>query len=149
MSRRITTFLLAFGLAAACLASANAQLPPQSWSLDDVTPDPFCIDIDGVALFSFNAPQAARFLFQIWSPDSTQAVATLFETAGSAGSYLLFWYGEDGEGVRVDDGDYPYTLIAWEVGGPTVLFEASKRFTVFCPAAVEERHWSHVKQMFR
>jgi flagellar hook assembly protein FlgD len=89
-------------------------------------------------------------LLQVWSPDTSVVVRVLVNGAQAAGNYEVVWNGRDDGGALLDNGEYPYSLTATQVGGGTVLFESMLVASIHCvPIGTDLDTWGRVKALFR
>lgn len=122
-------------------------VPPPEWVLMQNTPNPFC----GDTTIEFGVEADAEVLLEVWNPDASSVVRTLFDGYAQIGQYQILWDGlPDGGGSPLPCGDYPYTLIATDVGTGTVLFQDEKVATIHCDASpAKDEAWGNLKTRFR
>jgi len=145
MARRVAFPMALAVLLAGSMAMADIPVPPpQSWSLLQNDPNPFC---PGVTRIEFAVPQAAEVEVVVLSTDGTMVVRELVHGALAAGFFTVAWDGQDSNGVVLADGDYPYRLTALDMGG-NVLFQDTKTATLSCLVSTERSTWSEIKNLY-
>jgi hypothetical protein len=127
--------------------------PPDRFELRQNIPNPFCgnpeVPGSSAAEIRYALPQRAEILLMVWSPDTTSTVRILVYGAQAAGFYTARWDGRDQDGFLVSDGDYPYSLVANEIDGGSVLFADTLTARVSCTtSAIENETWGAVKCLY-
>ncbi len=141
--------LLTSGIAVLLVAGlAPAQPPVPDWALNQNVPNPFCNE-SSITRIQYALAQQAEVLLRVWSPDTTVVVRTVVAGAQSAGYYEVVWDGRDDGGALLDNGEYPYSLTATQVGGGPVLFESMLVASIHCvPIGTDLDTWGRIKALF-
>jgi len=131
------------------VSMAQAQPRPPEWTLSQNDPNPFCNE-NSYTRIRYALAQQSHALLRIWSPDTSAVARVLINGLQSAGFYEVVWDGRNGIGDLLQNGEYPYSLTATEVGGELVLFERMLVSSVRCaPVAVSPETWGKIKILFR
>lgn len=131
------------------LTVGMVQSQPPDWTLLQNDPNPFC-NADSYTRIRYALAQESRVLLRVWSPDTSTVSRVLIDAVQSSGFYEVIWDGRDGAGYLLENGEYPYSLTATEVGGEIVLFERMLVSSVHCvPTAAGLDTWGTVKSLFR
>ncbi len=141
--------LLTSGIAVLLAAGvAPAQPPVPDWGLSQNLPNPFCNE-SSITRIRYTLAQQAEVLLRVWSPDTTVVVRTIVAGAQVPGYFEVVWDGRDGGGALLDNGEYPYSLTATQVGGGPVLFESMLVASIHCvPIGTDLDTWGRVKALF-
>lgn len=131
------------------VSMAQAQPLPPEWTLSQNDPNPFCNE-SSYTRIQYALAQQSHTLLRIWKPDTSAVERVLIDGVQSAGFFEVVWDGRNAVGDLTQDGDYPYSLTATEVGGELVLFERMLVLSIRCaPTAASPESWGRIKCLFR
>ena len=144
--------LLLLTLATAVLSAAGLTLAQPAlavWALNQNLPNPFCNE-SSITRIQYALNQQATVLLRAWSPDTSVVVRVLVNGMQNAGYYEVVWDGRDDGGALLDNGEYPYSLTATQVGGGPILYESMLVASVHCvPIGMDLGTWGRIKELFR
>jgi len=130
-------------------SNSIAQPPLPEWRLSQNNPNPFCNKSTAPDI-GYALAQPSFVALNVWSPDTTYVVRSILNMYQSAGSYMVRWDGRDNSGELVTQGDYPYSLTAYEEEGGPILFEDMLVASVRCePTSNEAATWGRIKSLFK
>lgn len=140
---------IAAGVLVLGLGAAYAAADPTEWSLLPNDPERFCNlppESPEVTTIQFAIDQTSEVRLEVWSPDTTSILTTLIQGQLAAGYHTRVWSGDDDGGEPLPAALYPIKLIARELGGGAVLFEAMNSVRIECATPVEPRTWGAIKR---